>query len=109
MKNSIGERINELRVNRGINQTEFAVLLGVGQKAVSLIERGVNNPTIAQLIILSDSFGVSIDWIIKGVDTVGTSDERELLNAIKDDTGLHQSMKIIMNAKKNIMSNLQAA
>lgn len=110
MITDIGTRIKALRVGRGMNQTELGELLGVKQVTVSMIEKGINNPTIAQLEIMSDYFGVTTDWIIKGVDVSVTPNDRELLNAVKEDSGLYQSLTTMMNAKKNIMSKtLQAA
>lgn len=104
------DRIKSLRVNRGMSQAELGEILGVGQKTVSGIERGENNPTVAQLIALSDYFGVTIDWIAKGVDVSLQSEDRALLNAVKEDSGLYQSITMIIHAKKNIMSKtLQAA
>lgn len=103
------DRIKALRVGRGMNQSELGKLLGVGQKTISGMERGENNPTVAQLKILSDYFGVSIDYIVKGVEISVTNYDRELLNAVKEDASLYQSLTTILNAKKNIMNRLQAA
>lgn len=38
-RRTIGERIYEIRRNRRLNQTEFAVLLGVSRNTISLLER----------------------------------------------------------------------
>jgi len=110
MKNSIAERVKALRVGRGMNQTELAELLGVGQAALSLVERGINKPTIAQLVILSDCFSVSIDYIVRGLEVSVNGEDKAIINTIKEDHALYQSIMTIATAKKNIMSKtLQAA
>lgn len=62
----IGKRIKLLRRNAGMNQCELGELLGVGQRAISSIESGVNQPTIAQIEILCERFSVTADYIIFG-------------------------------------------
>lgn len=110
MKNTIGERIKSLRVSRGINQAEMGELIGVGQKTVSGIERGENNPTIYQVTLISDYFQVTTDWIIKGIDTSVAPVDRELINSIHEDKGLYSSIMAIVDAKKSLLSNrLEAA
>lgn len=108
MINSIGERVKALRIKRGMNQTELGNLLGVKQVTVSMIEKNTNKPTIAQLEVLSDYFGVSIDWIVKGVEYGFSQPERELLNVVKEDNALYQSLTMMLNAKKNVMNRLSA-
>lgn len=62
----IGKRIKLLRRNASMNQQELGELLGIGQRAISSIESGVNQPTIAQIEILCERFGVTSDYIIFG-------------------------------------------
>ena len=63
---NMGTRIKELRTIRGIKATFVANKIGVSQPLLSMIEREKQNPTIPQLISLSDFFGVSIDYLVKG-------------------------------------------
>jgi transcriptional regulator with XRE-family HTH domain len=106
----MNERIKQLRINKNMTQTALGDVMGIGQKAVSLIEKGINKPTVSQIEVLSEFFGVSTDYIIKGVEFGYTQPDRELLNAVKEDASLYGSITAIMQAKKNIMSKtLQAA
>ena len=60
----IGSRIRTLRGNT--RQEELAAYLHIRQGQLSKIERGVAAPSIEMLILLSDRFHKSIDWILRG-------------------------------------------
>ena len=58
------DRLRELRKEKGVFQQDIAALVGTSKMAVSHWEKGHSEPSIAQLIILSDFFGVSVDFLI---------------------------------------------
>jgi repressor LexA len=58
-----------MRVSKGLNQNEVGELVGMAQSAVSKWERGATEPDHNTLRILSDYYGVSIDYLL------GNSDE----------------------------------
>ena len=58
---NIGEKIKELRLERGLSQLKLAKLIGVSQKAIDYWERGVNEPKASYLISLVKTFEVSFD------------------------------------------------
>ena len=64
---AIGERIREIRGD--VLQEELAVYLGISQGQLSKIERGKMAPTVEILVRLSERFGKSVDWIVRGKDT----------------------------------------
>lgn len=66
MAHSIGKTIAELRKSMGWTQVELAGKLGVSDKAVSKWESGGGFPEITQLPVLSEIFGVTIDYIMTG-------------------------------------------
>ena len=63
---NVPERIQELRKQKGISQEELANELGVSRQAVSKWESGQSFPELDNIIALSDFFGVSADYILKG-------------------------------------------
>lgn len=58
---NIGEKIKELRVEKGLSQLKLGNLIGVSQKAIDYWERGVNEPKASYLISLVKTFEVSFD------------------------------------------------
>jgi transcriptional regulator with XRE-family HTH domain len=47
-------------------QEDLAAYLGISQGQLSKIERGMMGPTLETLARLSERFGKSIDWIVRG-------------------------------------------
>jgi len=66
MNIQIGERIKELRKSKGITATFVAQNIGVTSSVLSEIERNKNKPTIDKVVALSDFFGVTTDYLLKG-------------------------------------------
>ena len=66
---NVPERIQELRKHKGISQEELANELGVSRQAVSKWESGQSFPELDNIVALSDFFGVSADYILKGAVT----------------------------------------
>lgn len=66
-KETLAERIKDLRKEKKMTQLELAELLNVTDKAVSKWETDEGNPDISLLSKLSDIFGVSIDYLLTGV------------------------------------------
>ena len=58
------EQISKLRKRNNMNQTELAEKMNVRQYVVSSWETGRSEPSIEQLIKLSDIFDVSIDYLL---------------------------------------------
>ena len=65
---SIGERIKELRLEKGLSQMQLGKLIGVSQKAVDYWERSVNEPKSSYIIALVKVFGVSFDEFFENVE-----------------------------------------
>lgn len=65
MLNSIGEKVQEIRKSKGLNQESLAKLAGVDRAYVSLVENGKQNLTMAALFNLSSALGVTISTLIQ--------------------------------------------
>lgn len=63
---NLGNMIAKLRKKNGMTQNELAKKLSVTDKAVSKWESGMGYPEITQLPALSDIFGVTVDYLLKG-------------------------------------------
>ncbi len=79
---SIGERLRDLRVKKGLTQTELAKMLGLSRGQISKIESDVsNNITASTLASYMKVFSISADFIITGENTTNyfSSEETELV------------------------------
>lgn len=63
---NFGKMISKLRKKAGLTQVELASRLNVTDKAISKWENGGGFPEITQIPALSEVFGVSSDYILKG-------------------------------------------
>lgn len=67
---SLGNRLQQLRKEKGVYQREIAALLDITLRAYQLYEADRGYPTVPGLIRLADYFDVSLDYL------VGRSDNR---------------------------------
>ena len=58
---TIGEKIKELRKEIGWTQKKLGEELSVNHNAVRYWEKGINEPSIFNCILLADVFGVTLD------------------------------------------------
>lgn len=66
MKHSVGKTIAQLRTEKGWTQVELAEKLQVSDKAVSKWEKDGGLPSIEFFPVMSELFGVSIDYLLMG-------------------------------------------
>jgi len=65
---NIADRIQHLRKSKGISQEELADKIGVSRQAVSKWESEQSSPDMDKIIIMSDFFEVTTDYILKGIE-----------------------------------------
>ena len=63
MKKTFGERLKELRHEKGVGQVELAEKIGVSKGIISLWENGLREPTLSDLLSLAEYFGVTLDYL----------------------------------------------
>ena len=90
---NFGENLQRLRKGKGISQERLEEIMEVSRQAISKWESNSAYPETEKLIALSDLFGVSIDYLIKGnesneaTDCVeGSGENATTEDAHKDDT-----------------------
>ena len=64
---NIADRIQQLRKSKGISQEELANSIGVSRQAVSKWESAQSVPDIEKIILLSDYFETTTDFLLKGI------------------------------------------
>ena len=62
--NIFKERLKELRIEQGPSQQELGKMINMSKMAISHWESGHSEPSISQLIFLSELFEVSVDYLI---------------------------------------------
>ena len=65
---NMADRIQYLRKSKGISQEELADKVGVSRQAVSKWESEQSTPDLEKIIILSEFFEVTTDYILKGIE-----------------------------------------
>lgn len=64
MENKFKENLKFLRQEKNLGQIELAKVLGVSKGIISLWENGLREPTLSNLIAISNYFHVSIDYLV---------------------------------------------
>ena len=67
---TIADRIQSLRKAKGVSQEELADRIGVSRQAVSKWESEQSTPDVEKIVLLSNYFEVTTDYILKGIEPV---------------------------------------
>jgi len=70
LKKYFGQRLKELRIEKGITQEDLGKVLGVTKGTISRYENGVSSPGVSEVKLLSEHFNVDFYWL------AGTSDDK---------------------------------
>ena len=68
-KESIGERLLALRMQKGMTQEELAEYLKVSRQSVSKWELNKTLPDVDKMVPLADLYGVSMDHLVRGLES----------------------------------------
>ena len=61
-------RLKALREERHLSQVFLGMELGMNQNTISRYETGTREPSIKDLILIADYFGVSVDYLLSRTD-----------------------------------------
>ena len=62
-----GERLQQLRVQKGMSQDELARRSGIHKNQIGRYERGDSQPTAKKIKLICDVLGVSKDYLFDGI------------------------------------------
>lgn len=62
---TLGEKIFRLRSEKGLSQEAFGDMLGVSRQSVSKWETDQSLPELEKIVVISELFGVSTDYLLK--------------------------------------------
>ena len=102
---TFARRLKELRIEKRLTQEELAKRLGVTKSAISMYERGIRRPTFEIADLITDFFGVSINYLN------GSSDDRGTYPRHGDDLLSPQNADeaAVLNAYRTASKEIQAA
>lgn len=89
-KITLSKNITELRLLNNMTQVELAQKLNYSDKTISKWERGESTPDINVLVEMSDLFGVTLDYLIRG-----TNAQTEEAITLKKDTQTKYNHRVI--------------
>lgn len=73
----LANQIVKLRKKAGMSQLQLAEKLNVGSSAIGMYEQGRRTPAIDILIQMATLFGVSLDYLVTGTETLNSiTDEK---------------------------------
>ena len=58
--------LREIRIKKGYTQLKVAMDLNISREALSYYENGRRSPDLQMLVLMSEYFDVSIDYLITG-------------------------------------------
>ncbi len=67
---NIADRILNLRKSKGISQEELADKMGVSRQSVSKWESEQSTPDVEKIILMSEFFEVTTDYLLKGIEPI---------------------------------------
>ena len=67
---NIADRIQSLRKIKGLSQEQLADAIGVSRQAVSKWESEQSTPDLEKIVLLSEYFDVTTDYLLKGIEPV---------------------------------------
>lgn len=97
MEYDIGSKIKAARLEKKLTQEQVAELLGVSRQTISNWENEKSYPDIISVIKMSDCYEVSLDYLLKGEQTMKTYYEylEESTNVVKSNTNRNKIIIIL--------------
>ncbi len=75
---NMADRIQYLRKQKSFSQEELADKVGVSRQAVSKWESEQSSPDLEKIIIMSELFEVTTDYILKGIEPVAMTNKKTI-------------------------------
>ncbi|MDI6604079.1 MAG: helix-turn-helix transcriptional regulator [Thermoanaerobacteraceae bacterium] len=104
-----GERLSQLRKEKGLTQEELAKALNMTRSSLSLYEIGKRDPDTDTLRKIADFFNVSVDYLLGNTDIRNPADE--ITGVLSDDPELaefwnelkeREDLKLLFKQTRNL-------
>ena len=94
---NINQRLKMLRKEMGLNQKDFGAKIGLGQGAVSWIEKDGNTVIDQNIRLICDTFNINESWLRNGEGPKEAIDiKKDLLDEVRDTYKLNSTEEQIM-------------
>lgn len=93
----IGDRIKQKRIENSLTLTQLSELTQINAGTITKYEKGINKPTIDNIISLSQNLNVSINWLIIG--------KEELTNLSEDEKSILEKYNMLNEKNKGKVEN----
>ncbi|KAB1641994.1 helix-turn-helix domain-containing protein [Adlercreutzia muris] len=67
LQNRIGKRIRDIRISKGVSQSQLALMTSMTKSYMSEIEAGKKNLTLRTLQKIATSLGITLEDIFRGM------------------------------------------
>lgn len=92
----MNERIKLLRKTLGLNQKDFGDKIGVGDTAISKIEKGDRNPSEQTVKSICREFNVNHAWLLEGKGDMFSAVPETLLDEVAEEYELDELDKLLV-------------
>lgn len=96
---SIADRILTLRKSKGMSQEQLAEAMGVSRQAVSKWESEQASPDPEKIIAMSEIFGVTTDYLLKGIEPEKEAEKTEEKPDEKKPEDTHMTVGDVLDQK----------
>ncbi len=105
---NISDRIQALRKAKGMSQEQLADAIGVSRQAVSKWESEQATPDLEKVVIMSDLFDVTTDYLLKGIEPVEEKDHKTMADVIDQKILTEKNGKRIKTLVKYVLIGVGA-
>ncbi len=81
---TIGTRLKLARNSRNLTIPQVSEKTGISKGNLSIIENDKTKPSADALTLLSDLYGVSVDWVLKGETKIPDNEDLAPIYTIKE-------------------------
>lgn len=79
---NVADRIQNLRKAKGVSQEQLADAIGVSRQAVSKWESEQTTPDLEKVILMSEYFDVTTDYLLKGIEPAEETEHMTMADVI---------------------------
>ena len=105
---SVGSFIRSARKMKGYTQKSLGHAIDIDPKYISQLERGKSCPSYPLMVALSDTLGVSIEFLTRGTEGAAKTIDKETLFYIPEAKGIKEDeYRFIQKSIRDMVKNLK--